>query len=215
MHNPLMTSGTDPSSTSDKKMLRRHLRARRRSLVPQQDREADATAIAAAASTLLGTLVPPPSRTGEHPAYDQRHCVAIYRSLPGEPPTQALATMLHTRGWRVLVPEMLPDRDLDWHELRADGSEGPGLGLEAIADASVIVAPALSVDRTGTRLGQGGGSYDRALARRRPDAVLVAIINDGEYAARPLPREAHDIRMDAVITPAGGLVRISGRGSVS
>jgi 5-formyltetrahydrofolate cyclo-ligase len=136
--------------------------------------------------------------------------VAIYRSLPSEPPTQALSTMLHARGVPVIVPRMLPDKDLDWHELRMDGTEGPGLGLEAIAAALVILIPALAVDYTGTRLGQGGGSYDRALARRHPDAVLVAIVNDEEYAAWPLPRDPHDIRVSAVITPGNGLVEIPG-----
>jgi 5-formyltetrahydrofolate cyclo-ligase len=139
--------------------------------------------------------------------------VAIYRSLPTEPPTQALAGMLHARGIPVIVPEMLPDRDLDWHELRADGSEGPALSPGAIAVALVILTPALAVDHSGTRLGQGGGSYDRGLARRRPDAVLVAVVNDEEYAIWPLPRDAHDVPVNAVITPGGGLWSISDPGS--
>jgi 5-formyltetrahydrofolate cyclo-ligase len=105
---------------------------------------------------------------------------------------------------------MLPDKDLDWHELRADGSEGPRLGSDAIVAARVIFTPALAVDHSGTRLGQGGGSYDRALARRHPLAVVVAIVNDEEYAVQPLPRDAHDVRVDAVITPARGITPIPG-----
>jgi len=139
--------------------------------------------------------------------------VAIYRSLPSEPPTQAVAEMLHARGVLVIVPEMLPDKDLDWHELRADGSEGPGLGLAAIGSASVVLIPALAVDQFGTRLGQGGGSYDRSLARRRDGAILVAIVNDQEYAAWPLPRDAHDVPVRAVITPGRGLSWIEVPGS--
>ena len=123
--------------------------------------------------------------------------------------------MLHTHGITVIVPEMLPDRDLDWHELLADGSEGPRLGPDAIGDAQVIFTPALAVDHSGTRLGQGGGSYDRALARRHPDAVIVAIVNDEEYAAWPLPRDAHDVGVNAVITPGTGLTPIPGSGSVA
>jgi 5-formyltetrahydrofolate cyclo-ligase len=134
--------------------------------------------------------------------------VAIYRSLPLEPPTEALAQMLHARQVTVIVPETLPDFDLEWHELRADGTEGPRLGLGAIGAARVILTPALSVDHTGTRLGQGGGCYDRALERRRPDAVVVAVVNDEEYAAGPLPFDAHDVRVDAVITPTGGFREI-------
>jgi 5-formyltetrahydrofolate cyclo-ligase len=209
-----MTPEAEPAVPTDKQMLRRWLRAQRRSLLPQRDRDADAAAIAGAASALLDAL-PPPSGGGEHSAYGARPCVAIYRSLPTEPPTQALAQMLHAHGITVVVPEMLPDRDLDWHELLADGSEGPRLGPDSIGHAQVIFTPALAVDHSGTRLGQGGGSYDRALARRHREVVIVAIVNDEEYAEQPLPHDAHDVRVNAVITPRDGLTPIPGSGSVA
>jgi 5-formyltetrahydrofolate cyclo-ligase len=206
---------TSPAVPPDKQTLRRNLRAQRRSRAPNRDRDADAAAIAAAAGALLDALCQPPAGTGGHPASSGPPRVAIYRSLSTEPPTQVLAEMLHARGMAVIVPEMLPNRDLDWHELRPDGSQGPALGLWAIATASVIVTPALAVDHSGTRLGQGGGSYDRGLARRHPDAVLVAIVNDEEYAVWPLPREAHDVPVNAVITPGGGLTSIADPRSAS
>ena len=210
-----MSPEAEPTVPSDKQTLRHRLRAERRSLAPQRDRDADADAIAGAASTLLDTLLPPPSDTGEHSPYDGQLCVAIYRSLPLEPPTEALAKMLHSHHARVIVPETLPDFDLEWHELRSDGSEGPRLGLEGITTANLILAPALSVDHTGTRLGQGGGCYDRALARRRGDAVIVAIVNNEEFTAGPLPFDAHDVRVDGVITPEGGFREIAPPGSVA
>jgi len=153
----------------------------------------------------------PTSSPGEHSGHGEEIQVAIYLSLPTEPSTQALAEMLHARGTVVIVPEMLPDRDLDWRELRPDGTQGTALGLQAVAAARVILTPALAVDHRGTRLGQGGGSYDRALSRRRTDAVVVAIVNDEEYAAWPLPRDHHDVRVDAVITPGAGFSKISGQ----
>lgn len=208
MHNSRMSPAAEPAVPPDKQTLRRHLRAQRRSRAPERDRDADADAIAAGATAFLDTRSLPPSRTGEHPAYGGQPCVAIYRALPTEPPTQALAEMLHARGVPVIVPETLPDMDLDWHELRADGSEGPALGLGAIAAAFLVLMPALAVDYGGTRLGQGGGCYDRALARRHPDSILVAIVNDEEYAAWPLPREPHDVRVNAVITPGVGVAPV-------
>ena len=205
----------EPKATPDKQALRRPVRAQRRSLAPQRDRDADGHAIAAAVSALLDTLPLPPAREGERSAYSGHLCVAIYRSLPTEPPTQALAASLHARRVTVIVPEMLDDMDLDWRELREDGSEGPALGLGAIGGALVILTPGLAVDHSGTRLGQGGGCYDRALARRAPDAIVVAIVNDEEYAAWPLPHDAHDVRVHAVITPGLGLWPIPGAGSVA
>jgi 5-formyltetrahydrofolate cyclo-ligase len=129
-----------------------------------------------------------------------------------EPPTEALAEMLHARPATVIVPEMLPDFDLEWHELHADGSEGPRLGRESIAAAHLILTPALSVDQEGHRLGQGGGCYDRALSRRHADALVVAIINDQEYTRSPLPHEAHDVRVQAVVTPGNGFAWTPDRG---
>ncbi|MEO8556106.1 MAG: 5-formyltetrahydrofolate cyclo-ligase [Actinomycetota bacterium] len=210
-----MSHEAEPVVPQGKQSLRRQLRAQRRSLALQQDRATDADAIAATVSAFLDTLPLTSSGTGEHPAYGGQPSVAIYRSMPTEPPTAALAEMLQARGVTVIVPEMLSDKDLDWHELRADGREGPRLGLEAIGNARAIFTPALAVDHDGTRLGQGGGSYDRALARRHPDAVVVAIVNDEEYAVWPLPRDVHDVRVNAVITPGGGLTLIAGAGSVA
>ena len=58
------------------------------------------------------------------------------------------------------------------------------------------------------RLGYGGGCYDRALTRIRPDALVVALLHDGELLDDPLPTEAHDRRVDAVAMPSG-VVRLS------
>ena len=211
--NHQMSQSSETAGPPNKQSLRRQLRAQRRSLAPQRDRGTDADAIAATVSAFLDTLSLPSSDVGEQPAYGGPPCVAIYRSTPVEPPTEALADMLHARGVTVLVPDTLPDLDLEWRELRADGSEGPRLGLEAIGAARVILTPALAIDHQGTRLGQGGGCYDKALPRRHPDAVIVALVNDDEYAARPLPRDPHDVGVNAVITPGAGLRAIPGAGS--
>jgi len=43
----------------------------------------------------------------------------------------------------------------------------------------------------------------------------VAIVNDEEYAVQPLPRDAHDVRVNAVITPGSGLMQIPGTESAT
>jgi 5-formyltetrahydrofolate cyclo-ligase len=65
--------------------------------------------------------------------------------------------------------------------------------------------PALAVDGAGTRLGQGGGSYDRALARLGAGArrLVLAVVHDDEVLAGPLPREPHDVGVDGALTPSG------------
>ena len=83
----------------------------------------------------------------------------------------------------------------------------PWLGVEAIADADVVLVPALAVDRRGVRLGRGGGFYDRSLALCGPRTRLVAVVRDDEVLDA-LPAEAHDVRMTHALTPAGGLIRL-------
>ncbi|GIF70613.1 5-formyltetrahydrofolate cyclo-ligase [Asanoa siamensis] len=137
-------------------------------------------------------------------------------SEPGGPGlAEALWAALGAHG-RLLLPVLRPDNDLDWAfytgELAVAGRglrEPPGerLGLSAVAGADLIVAPALAVDRRGMRLGRGGGSYDRALARKPAGVPVIALLHDGELVDR-VPEAAHDQRVTGVITPAGGLTRL-------
>jgi 5-formyltetrahydrofolate cyclo-ligase len=134
------------------------------------------------------------------------------RSEPGGP---GLPELLAAHG-PLLLPVLLPDLDLDWAYFTGPDSlstgssvrepTGPALGPSAIAQADLVVVPAVAVDRSGVRLGRGGGSYDRALARVRPDAVVVALLYDGELV-EALPAEPHDARVGAAIQP-GGLTRL-------
>jgi 5-formyltetrahydrofolate cyclo-ligase len=121
-------------------------------------------------------------------------------------------------GTRLLLPVLRDDLDLDWAQYTGTLAParrglreppGPRLGTDAVAGAALLVVPAVAVDRRGVRLGRGGGSYDRALARAAPYARIVALLHDGELCAEDLPAEPHDRRVGAVITPAGGLVRLA------
>jgi 5-formyltetrahydrofolate cyclo-ligase len=136
--------------------------------------------------------------------------VAAYVPTPEEPGHGRLPAAL---PGRVLLP-VVPARghELTWAEF--DGRLIPGrYGLQepagerlpatALARADVIVVPALAVATDGTRLGRGGGYYDRALVHARADAVLVAAVFDDELL-EALPAGAHDRRVTAVVTPSGG-----------
>ena len=114
----------------------------------------------------------------------------------------------------MLLPLLLPDGDLDWaaYDGRLEPGPrgllqppGPALGIAAVADCALLVVPALAVDRSGTRLGRGGGSYDRALARAT--GLAVAALHRGELVDR-LPCEPHDRPVHAVVMPGQGLVRL-------
>ncbi|MDC4232175.1 5-formyltetrahydrofolate cyclo-ligase [Actinomyces sp. B33] len=83
----------------------------------------------------------------------------------------------------------------------------PILGPEALGGADAVLVAALGVDASGTRIGQGGGWYDRALVHRRPGAPVIAAVFDDEVLGEgELPSCAHDIRVDAAITPTRALL---------
>jgi 5-formyltetrahydrofolate cyclo-ligase len=192
---PDFSLGAEKSS-SQKIALRDRLLAARRAMSPE-----DRAKAAAAVQAVLQDLV-----RAQQPAI-----IAGYVPLGPEPGGPGLPEAL---GSRLILPVLLPDNDLDW--VRYEGPDtlrpgrlglrepsGPRLGVDAVAEATLLIVPALAVDRTGMRLGRGGGSYDRALARARR-AYAVALLHDGELLPT-VPAEAHDRRVHAAITPAEGL----------
>ena len=179
----------------DKATLRRAVLSRRAALPSDQRAQAET----ASAQALL------PHAHGR---------VAAYVSIGTEPGTAALLAALAERSVEVLLPVLLPDGDLDW--ARAAEGVAPSrsgllepvaarLGPDAVADCSLVVVPALAVDRAGHRLGRGGGAYDRALPRTR--GWIVALLHDGE-AVPELPTEPHDAPVHALVAPKRGLVRL-------
>jgi 5-formyltetrahydrofolate cyclo-ligase len=127
--------------------------------------------------------------------------VAAYEPMPTEPGSIAVLAGLVSLGMRVLVPVTRPDRDLYWAPWTLLGRGDP-LGPEAIGAVDAILVPALAAATDGTRLGRGGGSYDRALPRARADAVLVAVLFDGELVPW-LPRDVWDRPVHAAVMPSG------------
>lgn len=148
--------------------------------------------------------------------------VCAYVPVGSEPGSPELIDSLHRRGIRVLLPVARSDsagdpQPLQWGVYRpgelVDAPHGlrepapPWLGADSVAEASVILVPALAVDRTGVRLGRGAGFYDRSLALADAAAWLIAIVRDDELVDH-LPAEPHDVPMTHALTPHGGIVRL-------
>jgi 5-formyltetrahydrofolate cyclo-ligase len=61
---------------------------------------------------------------------------------------------------------------------------GAPLGVDALAQADLILAPACAVDERGFRLGWGGGFYDRALSGPGTGIPAYAVLYDSDVVAR-------------------------------
>lgn len=130
----------------------------------------------------------------ESPEFANVTHVASYISYGTEPRTDDFNKELVDRGVRVIVPKLLADKDLGWIDLENNED------FDALEKVQVVVIPALGVDQDGYRLGQGGGSYDRALPRF--NAWKIALIHDGELIVN-VPHDEWDIRVDAVADSRG------------
>lgn len=142
--------------------------------------------------------------------------VAAYLSFGSEPGTLQLVGWLAAQNVQVLLPVMTePDG-----EVRTSAAWAPYAGpdalrigalsilepttearpRDALADAELVICPALAANTSGDRLGRGGGWYDRALNQTAPDARLWALLNDDEVLDA-IPTRPWDRRVGALVTP--------------
>lgn len=132
--------------------------------------------------------------------------IASYHSYGSEPDTSSLNKSIIKDGKTLLLPRRLADNDLSWiswsgkdEDLKSDGRIKFPKGESFAGQINVVIIPALHIDRLGNRLGQGGGSYDRALIKLQ--AWKVALVYGGELTSEELPVESFDSRVDAAATP--------------
>lgn len=136
--------------------------------------------------------------------------VAAYWRIRDELDCQPILVRLMDSNQTVVLPVVLgPEAPLDlrvWEQGASLYEAGFGTlapaELAPRAEPDVIIMPLLGFDSQGTRLGYGGGYYDRTLATmtKRPRLVGLA------FAAQELehiPRDAHDVPLDTIVTEAG------------
>jgi 5-formyltetrahydrofolate cyclo-ligase len=186
-------------ATEGKAALRQRLLAARRA-VPDDVRAGEARSLADHVNTAISS----------------GGTVCAYVPVGAEPGSIAMLDVLLQRADRLLLP-VTRTTTLEWGEYRPGHlvaarfgllePAAPWLPAETLAEAATVLVPALAVDRTGVRLGRGGGFYDRALAHRDPRARLIAVVRDEELLDA-LPHEPHDVPMTHALTPRRGLVEL-------
>ena len=137
--------------------------------------------------------------------------VAFFVSLPEEVDTRRMIDLALRLGKRVAVPKTdLKKSRLDFYEISSRRELTKGvLGIpEPEGNASrrqrgstldCVVVPGLAFDKNFNRLGRGGGFYDRFLKKVGKKTVKIGLGYSFQLVAK-VPAEAHDTRLDLVIT---------------
>lgn len=132
--------------------------------------------------------------------------------IRSEADVRPLMARLKTRGARLCLPVVIDRETIVFRELVAGaelidtgfGTRGPGPDA-AVLDPDLLLVPLSAFDAEGNRIGYGAGHYDRAIARLREKGRhprLIGIAFDCQEVAE-VPYEAHDVRLDAVLTESG------------
>ena len=194
---------------ADKSDLRQRLRTRR-AAIPAADR----AVLARLAAERAAFLLKPHSR------------IALYYATREELSTQALAELLWRDEKSVYLPVInktrklsfrlwTPDTVLALSRLKTCEPEASGSDLVA-EQLDAVVLPLVGFDRSGARLGMGGGFYDSTL--RRPPADSNSKVDTGTKISLDLkpikiglafdiqeieyvPTEEHDVALDYLVTP--------------
>ena len=196
----------------DKDELRRTVIARRNAL-DLNVRAAKSAVVCARLVELLGRL-----------DAAALHTVAVYAAMGSEVDPAAFAAAAAKRGWRVAYPCMFSATDAMACGQRmciravsaGDASEAPFIAHPTRAFAAtdvdsdrfpivpakaldMIIVPLVAFDRTGARLGYGGGCYDRYLPTVAPECLIVGIAFD-EQRVDHVPTDAHDLPLPNIVS---------------
>ena len=135
--------------------------------------------------------------------------IALYRAFDGEVPVDGLAKFFMDKGITCCFPRIENDRmvfcdciSLDDSEFAVSplGIKEPDTSKTPVepGDIDVVVLPALAYNEEGTRLGAGGGFYDRyigSMGSARP--YLLGICYEFQICS-DVPSDGHDISADFI-----------------
>ena len=146
-----------------------------------------------------------------HPWYQEASCVMGYLSVGYEVEIFPVLQAALTDKKRVFVPRCHPDGVMDAVEIF--GLEDLEVGMFGILEPNaerkavslqrldLIFVPGMAFDKEHNRLGRGAGYYDRFL-EQAINAKTIGICRQNRVLAK-VPTDAHDRKMDAIITENG------------
>jgi 5-formyltetrahydrofolate cyclo-ligase len=134
--------------------------------------------------------------------------ICSYFSFAQEPSTTEINQRLIKDGKRLLLPRV-SGNEIEWVHWDGDSTqlkitkkltEPIGPAVTDLSNVGAVITPALRIDQEGFRLGQGGGFYDRALPKL--PGWTIGLVHPGELSSESVPREVHDIPLNAAATPS-------------
>lgn len=141
------------------------------------------------------------------PQIESVRTVLLYHGMDTEPDTVRLLPPLWDMGKQVCLPRCLPGNQMEARLVQRDSTlvrhpygmlePGPDCPLIPPDQIDLVLVPGLAFDRSGGRLGRGGGYYDRWLAGF--SGITAALCRDG-LLMEAIPRLPHDLGVDLVIT---------------
>lgn len=148
----------------------------------------------------------------KHIAPTQSDIVAIYHPSSGEIPSLPIIETLNQDHIICALPVIQPDSKVLAFHAYAPGdmlSAGPYGIMQPThhkpVTPTIVIVPLLAFDRSGNRLGQGGGFYDATLAalrRQNANLTVVGLAYDQQECLDRLPVEEHDQKLNWIVTPS-------------
>lgn len=146
----------------------------------------------------------------QHPSLEKAQTVMLYYGVGNEVKTDAIFAALLEQGKTVCLPRCLPEYAMQAYAVAGPDDLEPGQynipapkeSCRAVDrdDIDLILVPALCYDSRGSRLGQGGGYYDRYLEDY--EGVTVGLCREDFFQIN-LPREPLDAWVRYVLTEEG------------
>ncbi|GJC30325.1 5-formyltetrahydrofolate cyclo-ligase [Acinetobacter sp. KAM398] len=180
--------------------LRKQLRQQRRAVTPNQQQQAQ--------QAVLQRLI-------RLPKFQYAKKVGVYLDAFGEIHTQRIIEYCFVQGKQVYLPMICNmNQQLVWVEISRHQyinkrfSHHP-LGMKEpmasrgkhVFHLDLLIMPLLACDKYGTRIGMGGGYYDRTLASAPQRPYRLGIAHDFQLIHANLPRKNWDQPLDALLTP--------------
>lgn len=183
------------------KEIRKNLRQQRRKLNVFQQKQTE---------TKIKNLIT------RHPQFKYSDKIGLYLHAFGEVHTRLIIEYCFKLGKTVFLPMICNmNNKLLWvkvsqHQYRNNQFSKHSLGMlqpiasrgSPVSELDLLIMPLLACDLNGTRMGMGGGFYDRTLANTSNKPYRLGLAHDFQLLENRLTRNFWDQALDGLLTPS-------------